>query len=176
MGQTTFKTDVHVNGGLTQHGSNSVYAVADGDNTLTLTAKDHGGKLITVLDATMVFTLPPSNVAADAGSDNYSPENTLGLTFKFLWLIDAANGTEINLDVASGDEFRGTINVGSETAGGNTAFQALSSDGFISIDMNGTTEGGELGTYIEITCVGDGLWSAHNSAVLGSGTLVSPFV
>jgi len=172
MAQTTFNGNVRAIGGFNPYGVNAVYNVASGDNTLTLSAADHGGKLITVNDTTMIFTVPESNVSATTGQDGFSKLNNLGLTFRMLWLATGATGTEINL--SGSDEFVGPISIAVESAV-QTQFLAEAGDDFVSINMNATTTGGIIGSYVEITCVASGQWIAAKSMLMGSGVIAIPF-
>ena len=86
MGQSTFSGPVRSLAGFNPSGFNSVVNVASGDNTLTLTAAAHGGRLITVEDTTMIFTVP--EIVTTEPSDRNAPNqlSNLGLTFRFLRL------------------------------------------------------------------------------------------
>ena len=172
MGQTTFSGPVRSLAGFNPSGFNSVVNVASGDNTLTLTAAAHGGRLITVEDTTMEFTVP--EIVATEPTDKTDPTQlcNLGLTFKFLWLATAANGTEINL--SGSDLFIGPITIALESAL-QTQFLAEAGDGFQSIDMAGTVTGGIIGTYVEITAVDSARWITAKSILMGSGTGETPF-
>jgi len=172
MGQTTFSGPVRSLAGFNPSGFNSVVNVASGDNTLTLTAAAHGGRLITVEDTTMIFTVP--EIVATEPVDKTDPDQTcnLGLTFRFLWLATGAAGTEINL--SGSDEFIGPITIALESAL-QTQFLAEAGDDFASINMNATTTGGIIGSYVEITAVASARWTAAKSLLMGSGTAATPF-
>jgi hypothetical protein len=172
MGTTTFSGPVVSLGGFSGVGFNNIVNVASGDNTLALTAADHGGRLITVEDTTMIFTVP--EIVATEPSDKTAPSQlcNLGLTFRFLWLATGAAGTEINL--SGSDEFIGPITVALESAL-QTQFLAEAADNFVSINMNATTTGGIIGSYVEITAVASARWIASKSLLMGSGSAVTPF-
>jgi len=172
MGQSTFSGPVRSLGGFNGVGWNNVVNVASGDNTLALTAADHGGRLITVEDTTMIFTVPA--IVSTEPEDKTNPGQlcNLGLTFRFLWLVTGAAGTEINL--SGSDEFIGPITVALESAL-QTQFLAEASDNFVSINMNATTTGGIIGSYCEITAVASNRWIAAKSILMGSGIGATPF-
>jgi hypothetical protein len=173
MGQTTFSGPVRSLAGFNPVGFNSVVNVASGDNALTLTAADHGGRLITVEDTTMIFTVP--EIVATEPTDKTDPGQlcNLGLTFRFLWLATGAGGTEINL--SGSDEFIGPITVALENGALQTQFLAEADDNFASINMNATTTGGIIGSYVEITAVASARWIAAKSLLMGSGIASTPF-
>jgi hypothetical protein len=41
--------------------------------------------------------------------------------------------------------------------------------------MNGTTTGGNVGSVLTVTAVAAAQYLAHNTLILGSGTIVTPF-
>lgn len=172
MGKTTFSGPVRSLSGFNPYGYSNVYNVANGTNTLTLTAADHGGKLITVDDATMIFTVPA--VVATEPDDPTDPNQlcNLGLTFRFLFTT-IASAVEINL--SGSDEFLGAIyQIDTDTSDGLAVYPAEAADNFVSIDLNGTTKGGRVGSYVEITAAASGIWLVSGT-VLASGVVATPF-
>ena len=172
MGQTTFSGPVRSLAGFNPSGFNSVVNVASGDNTLTLTAAAHGGRLITVEDTTMIFTVP--EIVATEPVDKTDPDQTcnLGLTFRFLWLATGAAGTEINL--SGSDEFIGPITIALESAL-QTQFLAEAGDDFASINMNATTTGGLLGSEVNVRAYSGIGWLVWGNVFGTNGTAATPF-
>tara|TARA_R110000751_G_scaffold178280_3_gene284519 strand:+ start:1052 stop:1534 length:483 start_codon:yes stop_codon:yes gene_type:complete len=159
---------------LYEAGYNSIFRVVVGDNTLALTAADHGGRIITVLDPTMIFTVPEIVVTEPRDKTDPGQVCNLGLTFRFLQTVDAAAGTAINL--SGSDKFIGSImGIDTDTSDATLAWAAAAGDNFVSIDYNGGTLGGLIGTYTEITAVASAQWLVSGQN-LQSGVVATPFV
>jgi len=169
MGKTTFAGPVRSLAGFNPYGYNNEVNVADAAATITLTAADHGGRIITVQDADLAITLP--SIVATEPSDPTSPDQlcNLGLTFR-IYLSVAA--TDVTITTAAADNFVGGILIKSETVAQSDTFFADGDDDIIT--MNGTTKGGLEGSYVELTAITDG-WLCSGSVLLGSSTLVTPF-
>ena len=43
------------------------------------------------------------------------------------------------------------------------------------ITLNGTTKGGIVGSVVQVTAIDAATYLVHNSLLIGSGTLVTPF-
>tara|TARA_E500000305_G_C3872554_1_gene165854 strand:- start:42 stop:560 length:519 start_codon:yes stop_codon:yes gene_type:complete len=169
MGKTTFSGPVKSLAGFNPSGYNNEVNVADASATLSLTDADHGGRVVVIQDADIAITLP--SIVTTEPSDKADPNQTctLGLTFKIYFSVAASGAT---VTTASADNYVGALNIMKETAGANTSFFADGDDDIITLD--GTTKGGLEGSYIELVCTTDG-WLCSGSALLGSGTLASPF-
>jgi hypothetical protein len=58
------------------------------------------------------------------------------------------------------------------TAQRKLSFQALSND---VMTLNGTTKGGIVGSVVQVTAIDAATYLVHNSLLIGSGTIVTPF-
>jgi len=75
--------------------------------------------------------------------------------------IQVANATDV---------ISGTLNVAGTTG---TPFGTLPASD--TITMNGTTQGGVIGSYVELTDVDAGIFAITTGGLIGSGTVVTPF-
>ena len=169
MGKTTFSGPVKSLAGFSPSGYNNEVNIADATATLTLSDSSHGGRIVVIQDADIAITLP--SIVTTEPTDKTDPGQlcNLGLTFKIYFSVAASGAT---VTTASADNYVGALNILKETAGANTAFFADGDDDIITLD--GTTKGGLEGSYIELTATTDG-WLCSQSALMGSGTLASPF-
>ena len=169
MGKTTFSGPVVSLGGFSPSGYNNIVNVASGITALSLTAADHGGRLIMLQDAALDITLPSIVTTEPADKTNPGQLCNLGLTFSIYFSVAS---TAVSLDTDGSDEYCGAINIKSETVAESDTFFADGTD--VSIDTNGTTKGGLEGSYLEVTATTDG-WLCSKSVLLGSGTIATPF-
>ena len=172
MGQTTFSGPVKSLGGFNAVGYNCEVTIADGTDDLTLDADTHGGRILYLLDASMAFTLPSIVATAPSlPSTANSPDQTcnLGLTFSIYCAIAQ---TTFSLTTATDDNFVGIYACLHETTNETDHFFADGDDDVMS--MNGTTQGGLIDSYIEVTATTRG-WLCSKSIPLGSGNLITPF-
>jgi len=169
MGKTTFSGPVKSLSGFNPSGYNTEVNIADATATLTLADADHGGRVVVIQDADIAVTLP--SIVTTQPNDSTDPNQlcNLGLTFKLYFSVAASGAT---VTTASVDNYVGALNILKEGAGANSSFFADGDDDIITLD--GTTKGGLEGSYIELTATTDG-WLCSQSALLGSGTLASPF-
>ena len=169
MGTTTFSGPVVSLGGFSPSGYNNIVNVASGITALSLTAADHGGRLIMLQDAALDITLPSIVTTEPADKTNPGQLCNLGLTFSIYFSVAS---TAVSLDTDGSDEYCGAINIKSETVAESATFFADGTD--VSIDTNGTTKGGLEGSYLEVTATPDG-WLCSKAVLLGSGTIATPF-
>mgnify|MGYP003644896619 CR=1 FL=1 len=170
MGKSTFSGPVRSLGGFNTVGYNNEITVADGFVNLSLTAEDHGGRLLVILDAANVITLPA--IVTTEPSDKTDPNQVcnLGLTFRLLYGVVASAAV---VTTAAADNFVGSIGMHKEGTGLVQAFFAATGAND-NITMNGTTTGGLIDSYIEVTATSRG-WLCSQSVPMGSGSLSSPF-
>jgi len=169
MGQTTFSGPVKSLGGFNAVGYNCEVTIADGTDDLTLDADTHGGRILYLLDASMAFTLP--SIVTTEPTDKTDPNQlcNLGLTFSIYCAIAQ---TAFTLTTASDDNFVGIYACLHETTNETDHFFADGDDDVMT--MNGTTQGGLIDSYIEVTATTRG-WLCSKSIPLGSGDLATPF-
>ena len=177
MAKTTFSGPVISQKGFINLGpSMTVSLTAD----TTLNVKGHAGKILLTNDADGKFTLPSIKTTADgasAGPDadpnnvgfGNSTQNNIGATFHF-YVETAATDMDILTDGT--DKFRGGIMVAVDDGSKKAFIPAASND---VITMNGSTKGGLEGSVVSITAVDAATYLVHNSLLLGSGTIVTPY-
>lgn len=151
MGQTTFSGPVRSERGFTAVGSNAVVEITA---ETTLTYADHVGRIIEINDADGAVTLP--TITTD----------TIGAKYTFFIGTDA---TDLDIKTDGTDKFLGSLAVAGTTT---KAFAPGATNDVIS--MNGTTTGGDKGSYVEITALADDEYLVQG-VLVGSGTVATPF-
>ena len=177
MAKTTFSGPVISQKGFINLGpSMTVSLTAD----TTLNVKDHAGKILLTNDADGKFTLPSIKTTADgasAGPDadpnnvgfGNSTQNNIGATFHF-YVETAATDMDILTDGT--DKFKGGIMIAVDDGSKKAFIPAATND---VITMNGSTKGGIVGSVVSITAIDTATYLVHNSLLLGSGTIVTPY-
>ena len=169
MAKTTFSGPVYSKNGFINTGPGlTVSLTAD----TTLTVADHAGRILLCNDADGKFTLPTINVnsnSAVAGDTDYNNLNNVGASFYF-FVETAASDMDILTDGT--DKFVGAVVVGVDD-GSKKIFVPCSSNDVIT--MNGGTKGGIAGSVIKITAIDDDKYLVHDSILIGSSTIVTPF-
>jgi hypothetical protein len=152
MAITTFSGPVRSTAGFITGDSATATALAAN----TTVGDDQNGKLTPVGIATgATITLPAST--------------STGATFRFL-VTTSVTSNSYKIQVANATD----VMVGSIAVSGTTTAAFGTSSTSDTITMNGTTQGGLLGTYIELTDYASGFWRVSGTSV-GSGTVVTPF-
>jgi hypothetical protein len=139
-------------------GAGTRQSVLLGSGNLTLTAAMSGA----VIEAAAAedYTLPALSTAE------------AGVNFEFVVITTA---TSLTITAATGDLLVGGVSVMSTSAGAeNDAFSADGTDDLI-FTMNGTTQGGIIGSWVKFTAGTTGLRWLVRGGLIGSGTLVTPF-
>jgi hypothetical protein len=166
MAITTFQGPVRSLNGFISDGPGAVKAVSTA--TLTLDETNYAGRLINITAATTTITLPALNATADPasagpGSDPNSPNN-IGIDYRFFLTTVA---TAVKVITGAGNFLLGSISM---------ADASSASNGYIangtttrSINLNGTTTGGALGTYFTITAVSSTQWLIQGEIISASG-------
>ena len=169
MAKTTFSGPVYSKNGFINTGpGNTISLTAD----TTLTVATHAGRLLLTNDADGKFTLPTINVdsnAVVAGSTDYNNLNNIGATFNF-YVETAATDMDILTDGT--DKFKGAILTAIDDGAKKAFFPAANND---VITMAGSVTGGIVGSVLSITAIDDDKYLVHDSLVLASGTIVTPF-
>ena len=171
MGQTTFSGPVRSLAGFNPSGFNNVVDFSGSGVTTALTVAAHGGRIITVNDATGIFTVP--EIVATEPTDPTDPTQlcNLGTVFRF-FVATASTGVSINL--SGSDEFVGVLYQIDNDDDAIAAYPAQAADNFVSVDFDGTTKGGRVGSYVEIEAVASAVWLVGGT-VLASGSVATPF-
>ena len=169
MAKTTFSGPVYSkNGFITTGPANTVSLTAD----TTLTVATHAGKILLTNDADGKFTLPTINVdsnSAVAGSTDYNNLNNIGASFYFYVALAA---TDMDILTDGTDMFVGAINIGVTNGDYKTFIPGGTDD---TITMNGGTTGGLVGSVVQFTALANDEYLVHNSNLLGSSTIATPF-
>ena len=171
MAITTFQGPVRSLNGFISDGPGSVKAVSTA--TVTLDDVNYAGRLISIAIATTTITLPTLNATADPssagpGSDPNSPNN-LGTSYTFF--VSTAS-TAVKVITAAGNFLLGSSQVAD--AGGTATRYAANGTTIRSINLNGSSQGGVVGTYFTITAVTATQWLVQGE-MISSGGPATPF-
>ncbi len=125
----------------------------------TMNRNTHAGNLINLSAAAgLTVTLPASTGKGDM--------------YRFFVLTTVTSNSDIIKVANSTDVIQGAIDIAAAGGvAGVTAGTATTSD---TITMNGTTTGGIIGSYIELTDVSLGFWLLSGN-IIASGTVATPF-
>jgi hypothetical protein len=169
MANTTFSGPVISKNGFIGTGPGSTVALTA--NT-TLTVNDHAGRILLTQDADGIFTLPSINTNANgatAGTTDYNNLNNIGASFTFY--VDTT-ATDVQIVTDGTDKFTGAAMIAVDDGAKKAFFPGASND---VLSMNGTTKGGIIGSIVTVTAIEAANYLVHNSLLLGSGTIVTPF-
>ena len=169
MANTTFSGPVISKNGFIGTGPGSTVALT-ADTSLTVNA--HAGRILITQDADGIFTLPSINTNANgatAGTTDYNNLNNVGASFYFY--VDTT-ATDVQIVTDGTDKFVGAAMIAVDDGAKKAFFPAASND---VLSMNGTTTGGITGSVIQVTALQSAEYLVHNTLILGSGTIVTPF-
>ena len=175
MANTTFSGPVISKNGFIGFGpgmSKAINSTGLGAAGLPLTVADHAGRLLISQDADGIFTLPSINANANgatAGSTDYNNLNNIGASFYFYVDLTA---TDVQIVTDGTDKFTGAAMIAVDDGAKKAFFPGASND---VLSMNGTTTGGIVGSVIQVTALETAQYLVHNTLILGSGTIVTPF-
>lgn len=142
-----------VNGAITSTAPN---VISGQGATATLTAAQSGSTVLFDRAAGIVYTLPTPVV---------------GLYFDFI-VTTTITSNNAEIDTSSGSVFiQGDVRITSSGTAGDFLGNGTS---HVKIQMNGTTKGGVLGSWVRLTCVSATVWQA-SGILAGSSVAVSPF-
>tara|TARA_B100000085_G_scaffold274720_1_gene291722 strand:- start:793 stop:1314 length:522 start_codon:yes stop_codon:yes gene_type:complete len=170
MANTTFQGPVISKNGFIGTGPGSTVALTA--NT-TLTVNDHAGRILLTQDADGIFTLPSIVATADSavagpGAD-LNNKNNIGATFMFY--VDTT-ATDVQIVTDGTDKFTGAAMIAVDDGAKKAFFPGASND---VLSMNGSTTGGIVGSVVTVTAIEAANYLVHNTLLLGSGTIVTPF-
>ena len=175
MANTTFSGPVISKNGFITTGPGATKAINStglGASGLALTVNDHAGRILISQDADGIYKLPSINTNANgatAGTTDYNNLNNVGATFMFY--IDTV-ATDVQIITDGVDKFTGAAMIAVNNGSKKAFFPGLSND---VLSMNGTTTGGIVGSVITVTALEAAQYLVHNTLILGSGTIVTPF-
>jgi hypothetical protein len=169
MANTTFSGPVISKNGFVNTGPGmTVSLTAD----TTLTVATHAGRILLCNDADGKFTLPSINVNSNggtAGDNDVNNLNNIGATFTFF--VETA-ATDMDIKTDGTDKFKGAIIIGLDDGADKAFVPAATND---VITMNGSTKGGIVGSVVSFTAIDTATYMVHNSFLIGSGTIVTPY-
>jgi len=166
MAQTTFSGPVKSLAGFITAGVNSSVSLS-ADTTLTVAA--HAGKIILLNDADGKFTLP--TIVATSPTDPTSPDQANNIGASFYFYVETA-ATDLDILTDGTDKFVGAVMVAVDDGAKKAFIPAASND---VITLNGSTKGGLVGSVVQVTAIDAATYLVHNTLLLGSGTIVTPF-
>ena len=169
MANTTFSGPVISKNGFIGTGPGSTVALTA--NT-SLTVNDHAGRILLTQDADGIYKLPSINTNANgatAGTTDYNNLNNVGATFMFY--IDTL-ATDVQIITDGTDKFTGAAMIAVDNGSKKAFFPAAAND---VLSMNGTTTGGIVGSVITVTALEAAQYLVHNTLILGSGSISTPF-
>ena len=166
MAKSTFSGPVKSLSGFISAGvNNSVPLTAD----TTLTVADHAGIILLCNDADGKFTLPSINISVPTDSTDPSQLNNIGASFYFV--IETA-ATDLDILTDGTDKFEGAVMVAVDDGAKKAFVPAATND---VMTMNGSTKGGIAGSVVKVTAIDAVTYLVHDSLLIGSGTIVTPF-
>jgi hypothetical protein len=169
MANTTFSGPVISKNGFIGTGPGSIVALA-ADTSLTV--NDHAGRIILTQKVDGIYTLPTIIATADAavaGPTDFNNQSNVGATFNFY--VDAT-ATDLQIVTDGTDKFTGAAMVAVNDGSKKAFFPGASND---VLTMNGSTQGGLVGSIVSVTAIEAANYLVHSSMLLGSGTIVTPF-
>jgi hypothetical protein len=175
MANTTFSGPVISKNGFITTGpgiTKTINSTGLGAAGLPLTVNDHAGRILISQDADGIYKLPSINTNANgatAGDTDYNNLNNVGATFMFY--IDTL-ATDVQIITDGVDTFTGAAIIAVDDGAKKAFFPAATND---VLSMNGTTTGGIVGSVITVTALEAAQYLVHNTLILGSGTIVTPF-
>ena len=170
MANTTFDGPVRSKNGFINLGPGMTKSLT-ADTTLSV--QEHAGRILLLNDADGKFTLPSIVTTADSavagpGSD---PNNLNNIGASFYFYVETL-ATDLDIKTDGTDKFKGAILIGVDDGAKKAFVPAATND---VITMNGSTKGGIAGSIISFTAIDTATYMVHNSLLIGSGTIVTPY-
>lgn len=166
MAQTTFSGPVKSLAGFITAGVNSSVSLS-ADTSLTVAT--HAGKIILLNDADGKFTLP--SIVSTTPDDPTSPSQTNNIGASFFFYVETA-ATDLDILTDGTDKFVGAAMVAVDDGSKKAFIPAASND---VMTLNGSTKGGLVGSVVKVTAIDSATYLVHDTLLLGSGTIVTPF-
>ena len=120
-------------------------------------------------DADGKFTLP--TIVATSPTDPTSPDQTNNIGASFFFYVETA-ATDLDILTDGTDKFVGAVIVAIDDSTKKAFVPGASND---VITLNGSTKGGIVGSVIKVTAIDSVTYLVHDSLLIGSGTIVTPF-
>ena len=175
MANTTFSGPVISKNGFITTGpgaTKTINSTGLGAGGLALTVNDHAGRILISQDADGIYALPSINASANgatAGSTDYNNPSNIGASFYFY--VDTL-ATDLQIITDGTDKFTGAAMIAVDDGSKKAFFPAAAND---VLSMNGTTTGGIVGSVIQVTALETAQYLVHNTLILGSGSISTPF-
>ena len=166
MAKSTFSGPVKSLAGFITAGVNSTVSLT-ADTTLTVDA--HAGKILLCNDADGKFTLP--SIVTTTPNDPTDPNQLNNIGASFYFYIETL-ATDLDIKTDGTDKFKGAVFTAVDDGVEKAFVPAATND---VITLNGTTKGGIVGSVVQVTAIDAATYLVHNSLLIGSGTLVTPF-
>lgn len=179
----TFSTGINAKGnlvtGIVSGVTYTILYVFDGTNfdevSRTQTGSGAGSTVITAPATTMALTAAQSGstilLATAAGTTVTLPAPVAGLKYTFIVTVTVTSNSDKILTDASSTFLQGeTALFISGGAANNYIYNGTSAR---SVNLNGTTTGGILGTQIMVECINGTQWQTQGQ-LIGSGTIATP--
>jgi len=172
MAQSTFQGAVKSLSGFISAGPNAVVNVT---TSTSLTVAAHAGKLISVNGAAITLTLPLINTTAStaAAGPGVDPQSLNNQGAIFTFFVQTAATALVVQSAAATNLMFGSLDVSIDNAATCVAFFPNGTSNYI-ITLNGTTNGGLVGSYFTAQVVNANTWLIQG-ALNGSGAPVTPF-
>jgi hypothetical protein len=172
MALTTFQGPVRSLNGFISQGPGAVSAVSTA--AVTLDVNNYSGRILPITLATTTITLPTLNASANPassgpGSDPNNPNN-LGTTYTFV--ITTAS-TAVKVITAASNFLLGGVSM----ADASSAASNFVANGTTirSINLNGSTTGGIVGSFFTVTAITSTQWLIQGELITSGGT-ATPFL
>ena len=170
MANTTFDGPVRSKNGFINLGPGMTKSLT-ADTTLSV--QEHAGRILLLNDADGKFTLPSIVTTADSavagpGSD---PNNLNNIGASFYFYVETL-ATDLDIKTDGTDKFTGAIMIAVDDGAKKAFVPAATND---VITMDGTVKGGIVGSVVQITAIDTANYLVHNSLLIGSGTIETPF-
>ncbi len=86
--------------------------------------------------------------------------------------VGGGGGEVVDIKTDGTDKFKGAVFTAVDDGVEKALVPAATND---VITLNGTTKGGIVGSVVQVTAIDAATYLVHNSLLIGSGTLVTPF-
>ena len=166
MAKSTFSGPVKSLAGFISAGTNATVSLT-ADTSLTVDS--HAGKILLCNDADGKFTLP--SIVSTTPSDPTDPNQTKNIGASFFFYIETL-ATDLDIKTDGTDKFKGAVIIAIDDSTKKAFVPGATND---VMTLNGTTKGGIVGSVVQVTAIDTATYLVHNSLLIGSGTIVTPF-
>jgi hypothetical protein len=122
---------------------------------------------VTMQTVNLLYLLFRQQLPSDPTDPNQA--NNIGASFYFY--IETA-ATDLDILTDGTDKFKGAVIVAVDD-GSKKAFVPGATNDVMT--LNGSTKGGIVGSVVQVTAIDAATYLVHDSLLIGSGTIVTPF-